>query len=280
MQAIAEALADRQPVAIGRLLLGAVYELLHNVSRQLSQGDGVGHHGGPWWFIQLWLKTDAFKAAEFPSLSSQSFPSADFSEADEPIMRQCISMGEALSAMPDVKMCADAFGTWFLSLYNGIHHDEQVWFAFKVLMVLDFEVPFLITPNSMMDNDVSRAIFLSCISPCILPVGIGSDRSQTCSYEFYHPSICARQFGLGQLPIHLFFVDTLRARKSVQDSLTLSRILDLARNITISDAPDFAPRDTFNTGLFRIWWREWKCRIFWRAPSSVMAHPIKGADEV
>lgn len=52
MQAIVEALADRQPVAVGRLLMGATYELLHKLSRQLSRGESVGHYGGPWWFIQ------------------------------------------------------------------------------------------------------------------------------------------------------------------------------------------------------------------------------------
>lgn len=223
--------------------------------------------------------TYTYKAAEFPSLSSQSFPSSEFVEADESIMRRCISMGEALSAMPGVKMSADAFGTWFLTFYNGIHRDEQIWFVFKVLMILDFEVPFLITPDSMMDNDVSRAIFLSCISPCILPVGIGSDRSQTRSYEFYHPSIYAHQFGLGELPIRLFFADRLRARQPVRESLTFCWILDLACNIVIGDTSDFAARDAFNTGLFRLWWREWKLHIFCRAPSSIVTHPIEGPDE-
>lgn len=158
--------------------------------------------------------------------------------------------------MPGIRMSADAFRTWFLTFYNGIHHDEQVWFAFKVLMVLYFEVPFHITPDSMINNKVSRAIFPSCISPCILSVCIDSGQSQTRSYEFYHPSICARQFGLGQLPIHLFFADKLWARQPIRESLTFSRILDLARNISIGDAPNFAPQDAFNTGLLHIWWRE------------------------
>lgn len=171
--------------------------------------------------------TYTFKATEFPSLSAQSFPSSDFAEAEEPIMRRCISMGEALSAMPGVSMSIDGFETWFLTFYNGIHRDDQVWFAFKVLMNLDFEIPFLITLDSMMDNEVSRAIFLSCITPYLLQVGVGFGRSQTRSYEFYHPSVCAGQFDFDQLPIRLFFSDKLWTKQPVRESLTFSRILDL-----------------------------------------------------
>lgn len=131
--------------------------------------------------------TYTFRVADFPSLSDQSFPSSDFSEAEEPIMHRCILMGEALSAMPGVRMSADAFGA-----LPGIRHNDQVWFFFKALMVLGFEIPYLITPDSMMGDDTSRVIFLSCITPCILPVAVGSGRSQTRSYEFYHSSVCAR----------------------------------------------------------------------------------------
>jgi hypothetical protein len=47
------------------------------------------------------------------------------------------------------------------------------------------------------------------ITPCLLPTNFcfGHGKAKLYSYEFYHPSLVSRQFGLDQLPIPLFFTD-------------------------------------------------------------------------
>ena len=48
---LAETLATGNPVPLGKLLLGSVYHLLHQVSSKLRKNQPITNLGGPWWFI-------------------------------------------------------------------------------------------------------------------------------------------------------------------------------------------------------------------------------------
>jgi hypothetical protein len=74
MQCIAEILAMGHSVPLGKHLLGAVYQLLHQVMSKLSVGQPVGQLGRPWWFIQLWLNLYTHKAVT-QDILNRSFPS-------------------------------------------------------------------------------------------------------------------------------------------------------------------------------------------------------------
>jgi hypothetical protein len=54
-QMVAEQLAAGNCTPLGGYLLGAVYNLLHQVSVSLSTNSPIGILGGPWWFINMWL---------------------------------------------------------------------------------------------------------------------------------------------------------------------------------------------------------------------------------
>jgi hypothetical protein len=75
--------------------------------------------------------------------------------------------------------------------------------------------------------DKSREVFSAAISPCILPVGIHQGRNIQVSYEFYHPMSSARQFGMGQLPIGLFFADKILCRGEISSTLMMDRLLNI-----------------------------------------------------
>jgi hypothetical protein len=54
-QIVAERLALGSSIPLGKCLLGAVYNLLHQVVVSLSTNSPIGSPGGPWWFINMWL---------------------------------------------------------------------------------------------------------------------------------------------------------------------------------------------------------------------------------
>jgi hypothetical protein len=73
--------------------------------------------------------------------------------------------------------------------------------------------------------DKSREVFSTAISPCILPVGIHQGKNIQISYEFYHPTSAARQLGIGQLPISLFFADKIQSWGEITSALMMDRLL-------------------------------------------------------
>nr|TKW28118.1 hypothetical protein SEVIR_3G304600v2 [Setaria viridis] len=77
----------------------------------------------------------------------------------------------------------------------------------------------------------------------ILPANFFSGKDAP-TYEFYNPSVVARQFGMGQLPIQAYFVGQAKFR----DELT-------------KDLNDWivAP---FAVQQFKLWWAEWKQYLF------------------
>ena len=81
------------------------------------------------------------------------------------------------------------------------------------------------------------------------------------TYEFYNPSFVARQFGLDQLPPHLFFKNILKPREDISDVLEASRAFQLG-----SDLPSFSLHDwvraSFSSNLFDSWWQEWRSYLF------------------
>jgi hypothetical protein len=54
-QIVSELLVTGNHILLGIHLLGAIYNLLHHVSVNLSAGKPVRSLGGPWWFVNMWL---------------------------------------------------------------------------------------------------------------------------------------------------------------------------------------------------------------------------------
>ena len=70
-------------------------------------------------------------------------------------------------------------------------------------------------------------------------------------YEFYHPLICARQLGFGQLPISLFFVDKLKTREPIASRLEFMKISSFIESLPMGDLDGFI-HSPFYTWLFTI----------------------------
>uniref|UniRef100_A0A0D9UYX5 Uncharacterized protein n=1 Tax=Leersia perrieri TaxID=77586 RepID=A0A0D9UYX5_9ORYZ len=143
----------------------------------------------------------------------------DIDEDTDLSLRRCTSIGEAVRMLPTIAASENLIADWFQVFYIGPNDDNQIWFAYNEANFADnplvtasiFENPSDISLSSPLSYADSTANFLACIRPCLLPSGISSGRkSNLLTYEFYYPSIAARQFGLGQLPIKLHFADKLK----------------------------------------------------------------------
>ena len=71
------------------------------------------------------------------------------------------------------------------------------------------------------------------ISPKILPINFTAGKDIP-SYEFYNPSIAARQLGFGQVPPSLFFVGKVQFKGAVNSALSYSRLKDLEPDVDMT----------------------------------------------
>nr|BAD22292.1 aminotransferase-like protein [Oryza sativa Japonica Group]BAD22499.1 aminotransferase-like protein [Oryza sativa Japonica Group] len=139
----------------------------------------------------------------------------------------------------------------------GFQKDARVWFPYEDSVHLDLSSDFR-----------SREVFSAAISPCILPVGIHQGRNIQVSYEIYHPMSSARQFGMCQLPIGLFFADKIQCRGEISSTLMMDRLLNIP-------GPPLGSIDNielarFWSRNFDRWWGEWKQHIFHQPASMYM----------
>nr|ABA96749.1 hypothetical protein LOC_Os12g11200 [Oryza sativa Japonica Group] len=114
----------------------------------------------------------------------------------------------------------------------------------------------------------SREVFTTVISPCILPVGIHQLRNIQVSYEFYHPMTSARQFGMGQLLIGLYFADKIQCRGDISSALMMDWLLNIP-------GPQLGSIENIELARFRSWsfdrwWGEWKLHLFDQSASMYM----------
>jgi hypothetical protein len=188
--------------------------MLNNVSAKLAVGSIVGA-GGPWWLLQSWLNLVVMKFVNRPSVTQAEFPRLEpieDSDGEERTHRRCTSFGEYASTPTDAgaKLSAELLKDWFCSFYEGFQKEARVWFLYEDSTLLEHPLDFRFEDINHDRYQKPRKIFSTAISPCILPVGIHQGKNIQVSYEFYHPMSSARQFGMGQLPIGLFFADKIQ----------------------------------------------------------------------
>lgn len=214
-------------------------------------------HGGPWWFVQLWLTIHTNTMVDRPPLSDSVFPK-DFTDNEEPAYRKCMSFGEAASVYPGSDQSAKEMSEWFSQFYTVSSSAKMEMFVYSA--DAEFELPADLNLEAINDEIDSRELFMISISPCILPVGIFQGRSTSLSYEFYNPITAARQFGLGQLPIGLYFHQLLENKGTVPLALLMSKVLSI-KIPTLGDC-DQLNLNIFMHTSFQTWWREWASHIF------------------
>ena len=94
------------------------------------------------------------------------------------------------------------------------------------------------------------------ISPRILPANFTSGKDAP-TFEFYYPSVAARQFGFGQVPPLPFFANKVQIREAISDALAYSRLKDLEPSIDTTLLADWQIMP-FTTAHFTQWWSEWQ----------------------
>nr|CAD39342.2 OSJNBa0094O15.11 [Oryza sativa Japonica Group] len=197
------------------------------------------------------------KVVNRPSVSEAEFPRLEpivGDDEEERTHRRCTSYGKYASTPTDAgaKLSAELLKDWFCSFYEGFQKDARVWFLYEDSAQLEHPVDFKFEDINHEVYQSSREIFSAAISPCILPVGIHQGRNIQTSYEFYHPMSSARQLGMGQLPISLFFADKIQCRGGILSTLMMDRLLSL-------QGPPLGSIDnielaTFRSKSFDRWW--------------------------
>jgi len=194
-------------------------------------------------------------------------------EAKKEKNHQCMNYGEATSA---ITIAVD-IGHLFKKFYRGFDADILTWLPYDEDENNELVFPFKFQFKSGYSDETTTAIFNSLIKPCVLPAEFchGCGKMSTGSfllgnlptYEFYNPSFVARQFGLGQLPPHLFFKGILRPREGISEVMEASSVFQLG-----SDLPSLYlhvwTRVNFSSNLFNSWWQEWRSHLF-----SGLVHP-------
>ena len=191
-------------------------------------------------------------------LSEIEFPSENFSKEEETVTRRCTSFGEAaIMIANDPKTLG--ITDFFKSFYNGFPEISTTWFAYQDEKVI-YENPFKFQLDSWKTDEKATKIMKEIISPRILPVNFTAGKDVP-SYEFYNPSVAARQLGFGQVPPFLFFIGKVQFRVALDSALSYGRLKDLEPdvNMTLLANWQIAP---FATTLFIQWWSEWQEHIF------------------
>jgi hypothetical protein len=190
-------------------------------------------------------------------LHKMSFP-LDHTEEEKPKTRRCMSYGKTTSTfscdkltLPEVAISPDAFTTVSpkknrLVAYYGENNIElPVKFSIKSIDI---------------DAD-SMTSFGEAITPGILPIDFFTGQSHQPSYEFYYPSIVARQLGFGQLPVRLFFTDLVKPRETVSNRLEYDRLKSLVLDAETIDLEGWIT-GSFTTKPFKQWCLEWSLHLF------------------
>nr|ABA96760.1 hypothetical protein LOC_Os12g11310 [Oryza sativa Japonica Group] len=271
-QFLAEALETKRQFPLGKILLGYLYQMSNNASAKIAVGSVVGA-GGPWWLLQSWLNLVAMKTVNRLAVTEAEFPRLEpitDDDGEERTHRRCMSYGEYASTPADAgaKLSAELLKDWFVSFYDGFQKDARVWFLYADSMDFDLPTDFRFEDINHERYQKSREVFTTAISPCILPVGIHQGRNIQASDEFYHPMSSARQFGMGQLPIGLYFADKIQCRGEISSTLMMDRLLNIQgpplgsiENIELA---------RFRSRAFDRWWGEWKLHLFHQSASMYM----------
>lgn len=162
--------------------------------------------------------------------------------------------------------------TWFIRFYTGPPSIKMDMFVYT--SDRDFELPDDLQLNLVNDDMESRESFMIGITPCLLPIGIFQGRSTNLSYEFYNPMVAAKQCGLGQFPINLYFHRLLESRGIVSSGLIMSKALEI-------ETPNLGDCDRLHLSAFvhisfQAWWQEWAAHIFHQSARFYVTELIQG----
>jgi len=213
----------------------------------------------------MWLNLHLHKPLEF-DLFAQRFPRdiAENHELDEEesATRPPLNFGEAVIVLPGSGGNADQVSRFFQTLYEVLTRDERAWLAYDDP---DSMFPLVFNPfNDALDTD--HKVKMALITPRAIPVNFfGSGKTSIQTYEFYNPSVLARQLAFGLLPIALCYADVIKPREAITSLLEWIRVAQLPSSAdTDVDLSEWVPA-AFITQAYKQWWAEWKEHLFCRS---------------
>ena len=262
---------EKKHFPIGTYLLGYLSQTLNTAIDKIASGKIIGT-GGPWWLLQIWLNLHTRKVANRPELTAVEFPRFEQfirDNGETSTTCRCMSFGEVASVSIACRLSAEPLREWFNNFYDGFPRNDRIWFAYEGSASFELPDDFRFDEINSEKYDKSREVFTTAISPRIIPIGIHQGKNIKMTYEFYHPTSAARKFGMGQLPISLFFADKIQNRGEITSLLMMDRLLNLSgpplgsiENMKIK---------TFRSTAFDRWWIEWKKHLFHQSPSMYLA---------
>ncbi|BAD68991.1 aminotransferase-like protein [Oryza sativa Japonica Group] len=181
-----------------------------------------------------------------------------------------LTAAKAASVSAVSKLSTEPFKEWFNNFYDGFPKNDRIWFAYEGSASFELTCDFRFDEINSEKYDKSREVFSTAISPCIIPVGIYQDKNIQMTYEFYHPTSAARQFGMGQLPISLFFADRIQSRGEISSFHMMDWLLNLP-GPPLGNIDNIKLR-TFRSMAFDRWWIEWKKHLFHQSPSMYLTN--------
>jgi hypothetical protein len=196
------------------------------------------------------------------NLKEMKFPSEEFSEEDT-VTRRCTSFGKAAIMIANESKIL-GITDFFKCFYHGFAENSTIWFAYHD-DDNNFENPFKFQLESWKDNEYASKSMKEIVSPRILSANFTFGKDAP-SFEFYYPSVAARQLEFGQIPPSPFFADKVQTRGAIGDALSYSRLKDLEPNIDMTLLADWQIMP-FTTTPFTQWWSEWQEHLFCRAVS-------------
>jgi hypothetical protein len=234
--------------------------------------------GGPWWLLQVWLNLHTIKVSKRSDLAEADFLALEPTEDDEGneiTTRRCMSFGEAACSYAGSEQSTEFFSNWFSNFYDGFLRDSRILFAYEHSNNFEYPADFRFDDINSEKFEKSREVFAMAISPCILPVGVHRGRNIQVSYEFYHPMSAARQHGMGQLPIGLFFANKIQTTGEITSALMMDRLLNIP-------GPPLGSIENIQLALARSkafdqWWIEWKKHIFHESASMYLTKYLSRA---
>ena len=128
-----------------------------------------------------------------------------------------------------------------------------------------YENPFKFQFDSWKTDEEATKIMKEIISPRVLPVNFTTGKDIH-SYEFYNPSVAARQLGFGQVPPSFFFVGKVQFREALNSALSYGRLKDLEPDVDITLLANWQIAPLAATPFIQ-WWSEWQEHIFCKSAS-------------
>jgi len=120
---------------------------------------------------------------------------------------------------------------FFKCFYRGFAEDSTIWLVYHDENT-SYENPFKFQLDSLKTDEEATKIMKEIISPRILPINFTAGKD-TSSYEFYNPSMAARQLGFGQVPPFLFFASKVQFRGTLNNALSYDRLKNLEPDVNM-----------------------------------------------